>query len=79
MVMLFYLLVSSATTLAEVLTEVVVKLLNGAPHVSQAPFFVFLGADVENVNRKPWFILPAVSCALPYTASLLVYQWLRAR
>ena len=65
--------------MAEVLPELVIKTLGGSQHIGNAPFYVFLGVDVEEIVGNPWSIWTAVFCTLPYATSLLVYKWLKAR
>ena len=66
-------------TMAGLIPELLVKLLNGQNHVYSFPFFLYLGATEGDLNKSPWGLLVLCGFVIFYAISLLTYRVLKAR
>ena len=67
--------IAAAITLAEVATNVTL----GNPHIGSSNFYLFLGADVNDINSFPWFLTTGIVLVTAYVASLVLYKVLKTR
>ena len=62
-----------------IITEILVKIINGQNHVIDMAFSLYLGATPEDLNSHPWIMYSMPFSVLPYALSLITYMVLKSR
>ena len=71
---------SSLLTVVNVSTELFVKLSNDSLHLPPIPFFLFLGAEGEEMNTtQPWFFVSSLISIGLCVVAILVYKVIKNR
>ena len=79
-IMMSTVFLSSILTALITSTELTVKLYNNSQHLPPVAFFLFLGADTEDINiDEPWVFASSLISLVLYALALLVYKIIKIR
>ena len=66
--------ISALATLISVGFEIGFKTYHNLGHIASLAFFLYLGAEEDDLNPIPWFLYCTLPCICLYATSLLVYR-----